>query len=134
MKFGFPVSGKTGTTNKNRNPRFVCFTPDLCNSAVWVRCDTGADTGCTGATGALPVRARFLRMLYAHSAPPAFIPPESGFPATEACPQTFREACLTETAPREIRSNHPVNPVMDAVREKVIDTGGFFRKLFDKTQ
>ncbi len=58
MKFGFPVSGKTGTTNKNRDFWPVCFTPDLA-IAVWVRCDTGADTGLTGATGALPVSARF---------------------------------------------------------------------------
>jgi len=143
LKVGFPVSGKTGTTNKNRDSWFVCFTPDIV-IAVWVGHDSGADTGLTGATGALHISAMFLRMLYAHSGPPAFIPPEgietalidpeSGFLATEACPQTFRESYLTGTAPREPCPNHQENPVMDVVREKVLDIGGFFRKLFDKTQ
>ena len=142
LKIGFPVSGKTGTTNKNRDSWFVCFTPDIV-LAVWVGYDSGADTGLTGATGALRISAMFLRTLYAHSGPPAFIPPkgietalidpESGFLTTEACPQTFRESYLTGTAPRETCPNHSVNPVMDAVREKVLDVGGFFRKLFDKT-
>lgn len=85
MKFGFPVSGKTGTTNKNRDSWFVCFTPDLA-IAVWVGCDTGADTGITGTTGALPVSARFLQMLYAHSVPPAFIPPEGSETAPRGSP------------------------------------------------
>jgi membrane carboxypeptidase/penicillin-binding protein len=103
--------------------------------------DSGADTGLTGATGALRISALFLRAFYAHSGPSAFIPPkgietalidpESGFLATEACPQTFKESYLTGTAPREFCPNHPVNPVMDAVRDKVLDIGGFFRKLFD---
>ncbi|PKN86276.1 MAG: penicillin-binding protein [Deltaproteobacteria bacterium HGW-Deltaproteobacteria-1] len=143
LKINFPVSGKTGTTNKNRDSWFVCFTPDIV-LAVWVGYDSGADTGLTGATGALRISAMFLRAIYAHSGPPAFITPEgietalidpeSGFLATEACPQTFRESYLTGTAPRKTCPNHSVNPVMDAVREKVLDVGGFFRKLFNKTQ
>lgn len=143
LKIDFPVSGKTGTTNKNRDSWFVCFTPDIV-LAVWVGYDSGADTGLTGASGALRISAMFLRAFYAHSRPSDFIPPEgietalidpeSGFLATEACPQTFRESYLTGTAPRETCPNHPVNPVMDVVREKMLDIGGFFRKLFDKTQ
>jgi penicillin-binding protein 1B len=143
LKIGFPVSGKTGTTNKNRDSWFVCFTPDIV-LAVWVGYDSGADTGLTGATGALRISAMFLRALYAHSGPSAFtipegietalIDPDSGFLATEACPQTFQESYLTGTAPRKTCPNHSVNPVMDAVREKMLDVGGFFRKLFDKAQ
>lgn len=140
MKINFPVSGKTGTTNKNRDSWFVCFTPDVV-LAVWVGYDSGADTGLTGATGALHISARFLRALYPQSGPPAFIPPEgietalidpgSGFLATVLCPKTFREAYLAGTAPRETCPDHPVNPVMDAVRKKVLDVGGFFRSLFE---
>jgi penicillin-binding protein 1B len=142
LKISFPVSGKTGTTNKNRDSWFVCYTPDIV-LAVWVGYDSGADTGLTGATGALRISAMFLRAFYTHSGPSAFIPPEgietalidpeSGFLATKACPQAFQESYLTGTAPRKTCPTHTVNPVMDAVREKMLDVGGFFRKLFDKS-
>ncbi|MEE9911832.1 MAG: PBP1A family penicillin-binding protein [Deltaproteobacteria bacterium] len=139
LKIDFPVSGKTGTTNGNRDSWFVFFTPDVV-CAVWVGYDTGADTGLTGATGALRISARFLRSLYSRSRPPvvpvpdgievALIDPASGYRATVLCPQTFQEAYLTGTAPRETCPDHPVNPVMDAIRSKMRDAGGFFRDLF----
>jgi penicillin-binding protein 1B len=102
--------------------------------------DSGADTGLTGAAGALRINARFLHALYSQSAPPAVaapdgietavIDPDSGYLATTLCPQTFQEAYLTGTAPGETCPDHPVNPVMDVIRKKMRDAGGFLRDLF----
>jgi penicillin-binding protein 1B len=139
LKINFPVSGKTGTTNGNRDSWFVSYTPDVV-CAVWVGYDSGADTGLTGAAGALRINARFLRAFYSQSGPPAvnvpagietaLIDPASGYLATVLCPQTFREAYIKGTAPTETCPDHRVNPVMDAIRNKMRDAGGFIRKLF----
>jgi penicillin-binding protein 1B len=56
----FSASGKTGTTDGNRDSWFVGYTPDVV-CAVWVGYDSGANTGLTGARGALHIWARFLR-------------------------------------------------------------------------
>ena len=139
LKIDFPVSGKTGTTNGNRDSWFVSYTPDIV-CAVWVGYDTGLDTGLTGAAGALRINARFLRAFYSQARPqPAAVPqgietalidPESGYLATVLCPHTFREAYLAGTAPKESCPDHRVNPVMDAVRSKMRDARDFLRGLF----
>ncbi|MRR15523.1 MAG: PBP1A family penicillin-binding protein [Deltaproteobacteria bacterium] len=139
LNINFPVSGKTGTTNGNRDSWFVAYTPDIV-CAVWVGYDSGADTGLTGAAGALRINARFLRAFYSQagprplSAPPgietALVDPESGYLATVLCPHTFREAYLAGTAPKETCPDHPVNPVMDAIRGKMHDVKEFLRGLF----
>ena len=49
----FPASGKTGTTDGNRDSWFVGYTPDVV-CAVWVGYDSGADTGLTGAQRSAP--------------------------------------------------------------------------------
>ena len=135
----FPASGKTGTTDGNRDSWFVGYTPDVV-CAVWVGYDSGADTGLTGAQGALQIWARFLRALYPHAGPPtptrpqgveiAAIDPASGFLATASCPQALPEAYLTGTAPKETCPHHPVNPVVDTLRRGVRSLGDFFRNLF----
>jgi len=135
----FPASGKTGTTDGNRDSWFVGYTPDVV-CAVWVGYDSGADTGLTGARGALHIWARFLRALYPHSGPlalkrpegveTAMIDPESGYLATTSCPHTLREAYLTGTAPKETCPLHPVNPVVDTLRKGMRGIGDFFRNLF----
>lgn len=139
LNINFPASGKTGTTNGNRDSWFVSYTPDVV-CAVWVGYDSGADTGLTGAAGALRINARFLRAFYSQAGPQtattpegietAAIDPVSGFLATTLCPKTFNEAYLTGTAPKETCPDHPVNPVMDAVRNKMRDAGNFLHKLF----
>jgi penicillin-binding protein 1B len=139
MGIYFPASGKTGTTDGNRDSWFVGFTPDVV-CAVWVGYDSGADTGLPGAKGALRIWARFLRALYPGSGPvtlrppegieTAEIDPESGFLATTACPQTLREAYLSGTAPKEPCPLHPVNPVVDTFRRGVRSLGDLFRNLF----
>ncbi len=135
----FPASGKTGTTDDHRDSWFVGYTPDVV-CAVWVGYDSGADTGLTGARGALQIWARFLRSLYPRSGPAtlvrpegieaAEIDPESGFLATTACPSVLREEYLSGTAPKEPCPLHPVNPVVDTFHRGLRGIGTFLRDLF----
>ena len=135
----FPAAGKTGTTDSNRDSWFVGFTPEVV-CAVWVGYDSGADTGLTGASGAFPIWARFLRALYPQAGPPvltrpegveiAVIDAESGYLATTSCPQILPEAYLTGTAPKETCPRHPVNPVVDKLRKGMRGLGDFFHNLF----
>jgi penicillin-binding protein 1B len=139
MGIYFPASGKTGTTDGNRDSWFVGFTPDVV-CAVWVGYDSGADTGLPGAKGALPIWARFVRALYPNAGPVTLRPPEgietveidpeSGFLATTACPQALREAYLAGTAPKEPCPLHPVTPVVDTFRRGLRDVGDFILNLF----
>lgn len=139
LGINFPASGKTGTTNDNRDSWFVGYTPDIV-CAVWVGYDSGSNTRLTGAKGALHIWARFLKALYRNSAPPAVIPPkgiefaqidpESGYIATTACPEKIQEAYIEGTIPKETCPLHPVNPVMDNLRKGMRGIGKFFRNLF----
>ncbi|HOG15920.1 MAG TPA: PBP1A family penicillin-binding protein [Syntrophales bacterium] len=139
MGITFPASGKTGTTNGNRDSWFVGFTPDVV-CAVWVGYDSGADTGLTGAQGALHIWARFLRALYPQAGPAALKPPdgietavvdpESGGLATGECPEELREAFLAGTAPRDTCPLHPSNVVVDTLRRGMRGIGEFFKNLF----
>lgn len=120
LGINFPASGKTGTTNGNKDSWFVGFTPDMV-CAVWVGYDSGADTGLTGAQGALRIWSRFMRSIYSPSPPPAVVPPkgiqmavidpQTGYLATSACPQKFKEAYLRGTAPAKTCPDHPVKQV-----------------------
>ena len=128
----FPASGKTGTTNGNKDSWFVGYTKDIV-CAVWVGYDSGADTGLTGADGALHIWTRFMRALYSQSGPlavivpqgieTAVIDPKSGYLATKSCPKTLTEAYLTGTAPKKTCPDHPVKPVADKIRKKMRDAG-----------
>ncbi|MEN6624309.1 MAG: PBP1A family penicillin-binding protein [Smithella sp.] len=139
LGINFPASGKTGTTNDNRDSWFVGYTPDIV-CAVWVGYDSGSNTRLTGAKGALHIWARFLKTLYRNSAPSTTIPPkgiefaqidpESGYLATTACPEKIQEAYIEGTIPKETCPLHPVNPVMDNLRKGVRGVGKFFRNLF----
>jgi penicillin-binding protein 1B len=139
LNINFPASGKTGTTNGNKDSWFVGFTPDIV-CAVWVGYDSGADTGLTGADGALHIWTRFMRARYSQSGPLAVIPPggietavidpKSGYLATDLCPQTLHEAYLTGTAPKKTCPEHPVKPVVNGIRNKMRDAGKVSHKLF----
>ena len=139
LRINFPASGKTGTTNGNKDSWFVGYTPDVV-CAVWVGYDSGADTGLTGAEGALHIWTRFMRALYSQSGPLAVIPPKgietavidpkSGYLATDLCPQTLHEAYLTGTAPKKTCPDHPVKPVVNNIRNKMRDAGKVSHKLF----
>jgi penicillin-binding protein 1B len=54
------VAGKTGTTNEGRDAWFVGYSPNLL-ALVWVGFDNGAPAGLSGAEGALPIWADFMR-------------------------------------------------------------------------
>ena len=120
----FPAAGKTGTTNGNRDSWFVGYTPDIV-CAVWVGYDSGADTGLTGAGGALHIWSRFIRSFYGRSAPANIVPPagietaiidpQSGYLATTSCPQKFKEAYLKGTTPKKTCPDHPVKPVVKRI-------------------
>ena len=135
----FPASGKTGTTDNNRDSWFVGYTPDVV-CAVWVGYDFGADTGLTGADGAFHIWARFMRALYPQSGPQALSPPEgietaiidpvSGYLATSSCPQKFREAYLAGTSPKETCPRHRAIPGVDILRKGAQSVWDFFRNLF----
>ena len=139
MGIYFPAAGKTGTTDGNRDSWFVGYTRDVV-CAVWVGYDSGADTGLTGASGALRIWARFMSARYPQAGPlpmtrpegveTALIDPESGYLATAACPQTLREAYLAGTTPKEKCPLHPENPAADALRQGVKSIRNFFRRLF----
>lgn len=139
LGINFPAAGKTGTTNSNRDSWFVGYTPDVV-CVVWVGYDSGADTGLTGAKGALRIWTRFMRTLYARSAPSAvivpqgietaLIDPESGLLATNECPQKLREAYLSGTAPKETCPLHPENAVGKTIRNGIQGVREFFRNLF----
>ena len=132
LGINFPASGKTGTTNGNKDSWFVGFTRDIV-CAVWVGYDSGDDTGLTGAQGALHIWSRFMRSLYFKSVPltvivpkgieTAVIDPKSGYLATALCPQTLHEAYLKGTAPKETCPDHPVKPAKNAIRKKTRDAG-----------
>jgi penicillin-binding protein 1B len=139
LNINFPASGKTGTTNSNKDSWFVGYTQDMV-CAVWVGYDSGADTGLTGADGALHIWTRFMRAYYSQSGPSAVIPPkgietavidpQSGYLATKLCPQTFIEAYFAGTLPNKTCPDHTVNPVADKIRNKVQEAGKALNKLF----
>lgn len=135
----FPVSGKTGTTDGNRDSWFVGYTPEVV-CAVWVGTDSGRDTGLSGAAGALRLWTRFMKSLYPASGPRALavpqgvvtavIDPASGFLATSACPEQFTEAFIEGTAPKETCPLHPAHPLVDTFQKGIRGIGEFFRNFF----
>jgi len=135
----FPASGKTGTTNDNRDSWFVGFTPDIV-CAVWIGYDSEADTKLTGARGALRIWSRFMRSVYPEAEPAVLGPPDgvelveidpaSGFLATSECTRKFKEAYLAGTAPKDTCPIHPANPVANTFRKGFKSLGDYFRSLF----
>jgi membrane peptidoglycan carboxypeptidase len=65
------IAGKTGTTNDLRDAWFVGFTPRLLTVA-WVGFDDNTPTGLTGASGALPIWARFEKKIASKYIPEDF--------------------------------------------------------------
>jgi penicillin-binding protein 1B len=136
---GFPVAGKTGTTDNYRDSWFAGYTPEVA-CVVWVGKDSGKDTGLSGAGGALRIWTRFMKAMYPAAGPRALavpqgvvtavIDPASGYLATTACPEQFNEAFIEGTAPKETCPLHPVHPLVDTFRKGLRGIGDFFRNLF----
>ena len=144
-----PAAGKTGTTDDTRDAWFIGYTPDVV-AGVWVGLDEGGPTGLTGAQGALPIWADFVRATAGPGASDFPVPdgivwrevdPESGGLATAGCPTTRREPFIDGTEPRTPCGIHrPVwtavgDEISGAVREgsrAIGDTGRRVRGWFDR--
>lgn len=113
-KYGFyyDAGGKTGTTNDYGDSWFIGFTPHIV-TGVWVGFDQRSNTQLTGATGALPIWAKFMKA--AHD---TLGIPDSPFEhpagivevelddqtyqvATRYCPSTYTEYLREGSIPRE---------------------------------
>jgi membrane carboxypeptidase/penicillin-binding protein len=116
LGFDWPAAGKTGTTNDGRDAWFVGGTPGLL-AAVWVGYDSGEPHGLSGAEGALPIWAEFMRPALdsvtgsarAFSVPSGVtfveIDLTNGKAANRFCPRTGKEVFLTGTEPEACREH-----------------------------
>jgi len=120
-----PAAGKTGTTDDTRDAWFIGYTPDVV-AGVWVGLDAGGPTGLTGAQGALPIWADFVRATAGPGASDFPVPdgivwrevdPASGGLATAACPTTRREPFIAGTEPRTPCEIH--RPAWTAVGDEI---------------
>ncbi|MCB0338576.1 MAG: PBP1A family penicillin-binding protein [Bdellovibrionales bacterium] len=106
-----PVAGKTGTSNDTRDSWFLGFTPTL-TAGVWVGFDDNSKTGLTGASGAGPIWAHFMKCAQPFHEAANFTPPGgvvfleidgvSGGLATPQCPSgnIVREVFVRGTQPQ----------------------------------
>ena len=107
------VAGKTGSTK--RDAWLVGYTPGLV-TLVWLGFDDGDALGLSGARGALPIWADFMRTAATvipnepFSVPPSVVfrdvNPANGKLATPFCPIVLREAFLPSAVPTEVCSQH----------------------------
>ena len=119
---GWPLAGKTGTTDKYSDAWFIGFSPDLC-AGVWVGHDLPIPLGerQTGASAALPIWMDFFAPVIADAKAKAkddgivdFVPPDfevppnlvfveidkkTGLLATPICLFPFREVFVPGTEP-----------------------------------
>ena len=111
----WPVAGKTGTTNETRDAWFVGYTPNIL-AVVWVGFDNNDSIHATGGRAALPIWADLMKALPQYVSGEWFVEPSgiekhtvcksSGMLAGDCCLDTTEELFLTETAPKEICSQH----------------------------
>jgi penicillin-binding protein 1B len=104
-----PIAGKTGTTNDLRDAWFAAFTPELVVVA-WIGFDDGQRVGLTGAQGAIPLVASFLRKANGGNGWPDFtaprglvteqIDPATGLLSASWC-ERVEEVFVRGTRPRE---------------------------------
>jgi membrane peptidoglycan carboxypeptidase len=109
------ATGKTGTTDDNRDAWFAGYTPDLV-ATVWVGYDDNSEAELTGAGAALPVWALLMRSWLGagwdrdFELPPGIgfhrIDPHTGELAASGCPETEFAAYVKGTEPRSVCSEH----------------------------
>src|SRR5437867_2351227 len=107
-------AGKPGTTNDGRDAWFVGGAPGLL-AAVWVGYDSGEPHGLSGAEGALPIWAEFMRPELESVATQGFTVPSgvtfveidltNGKLANRFCPRTGKEVFLNGTEPEACREH-----------------------------
>ena len=128
--FRLPAAGKTGTT---RDGWFVGYTKNLL-VVTWVGFDDNRDLGIEGSHSALPIWTDFMLKAYALYPPKermdftlpsgiefVDIDAESMLRATPDCPDTFKEAFISGTAPVEYC---PIHTPRFAEFEGPLDPGG----------
>lgn len=74
--FTYPAAGKTGTTNGSVDAWFAGFTPYHV-AVVWVGYDDNTSHGLTGATGAAPIWAKYMKEIAMQYPPSDFNWPDS---------------------------------------------------------
>ncbi len=114
------AAGKTGTTNDYTDAWFIGFTPELV-CGVWVGLDNPAEQlgrGQSGGVAALPVWARFMKMVYDSTAledvefkvPPgiakATICADTKLLPTRYCPKKLDEVFRREMVPKQTCTKH----------------------------
>ncbi len=109
---GFPIAGKTGTTNESRDAWFVGFTPDLV-AAVYVGYDEPRSLGSreTGSSVAIPIFKNFMKeAMIGEPAIPFRVPPGlrmvrvdsvTGALASYGDKKALWESFLPDTEPQE---------------------------------
>jgi len=132
------AAGKTGTTDEYRDAWFVGYTSNLL-ALVWVGFDRPRNTGLTGASGALPIWAEFMKQASGVLPPEEFFPPPgivfrtvdrtNGYLATSRCSETIREAFLAGSEPTQPCPQHP-DPTLEPTPEEP-GQKGLFRKFLN---
>ena len=102
------IAGKTGTTNDGRDAWFVGYSPGLL-TVVWVGFDSNEPHGLSGAQGALPIWADFMKPALEAYAPQGFTVPsgvlfsdidlDTGKLANRFCPRVGKEVFVAGTEP-----------------------------------
>jgi membrane carboxypeptidase/penicillin-binding protein PbpC len=120
MDFPWPVSVKTGTSTQYRDAWTVAITP-LHTVAVWVGNFDGSPTRrFSGASGASPILADLLKVIYRATAPPRFRLPDgvsegpvcslSGMKPGPHCPHLKPELFAAGTEPSRTCNFHKRSP------------------------
>lgn len=114
---GWPMAGKTGTTDEYKDAWFIGYTPNLAAGA-WVGFDQPSSLGRgeAGSVAALPIWMDFMRRVGPGAPSEDFtvpsgievveVDPESGLRAGPLCEQRITEVFLTGTAPEEVCGIH----------------------------
>ncbi|HXU44237.1 MAG TPA: PBP1A family penicillin-binding protein [Thermoanaerobaculia bacterium] len=109
------IAGKTGTTNDRRDSWFAGYSTDR-TTVVWVGFDDNSPTHLSGARGALPLWARFIKAVRPPGGFPPFRPPagvrmavidpSTGLLATEYCPSVITEVFPEGHVPSQLCDRH----------------------------
>lgn len=114
---GWPMAGKTGTTDEYKDAWFIGYTPDLVAGA-WVGFDKPASLGAgeAGSRTALPIWIRFMQKTGTGKPPEDFevpsgiviveVDPDSGMLASPECYNRITEVFLEGTEPEEVCRVH----------------------------